>query len=353
MLAAYLAGLRDVSCPQGVRTEAAEEVEMTVKPVPLQGLNPLRRKVGELTFVAGFHLTSPDKRFGGLSGIDILDDGNLLAVSDQGDFVWVDLARDGVTPAAARIASMRDSTGEPLRGKADGDAEGLAFNQGMALVAFERNHRVLAFDLSGCGAGVRGVPIASGGHGAGLPAAFERAGIAADANEGPEPLAVTPDWRLFTGVETRVGEASPLSARPIEAAPEFDLRLGEGAAPFVGLDVISSGDRETVRAFSLHRSFSPLSGNAISIIETDFERHFDQSDLARRIASDIYERARYSFRREGARTLAEMNVLFTIDNFEGIAAKDLPDGGVRLYVVSDNNFSTSQRTLLMVFELAG
>jgi hypothetical protein len=40
----------------------------------------------------------------------------------------------------------------------------------------------------------------------------------------------------------------------------------------------------------------------------------------------------------------------TIDNFEGIAAKQMPDGRVRLYIVSDDNFSDSQRTLLMVFD---
>src|SRR5690606_8642149 len=313
--------------------------------------NPSRRTIGELTFVAGFHLTSPDSRFGGLSGLDVLDDGNLLAVSDRGDFVWIDLGEDGVTPEASRIASMRDAGGEPLRGKADGDAEGLAVNRGLALVSFERNHRILAFDLEGCGAAARGAPIVTGRHGRPLPAAFEGAGMAVDGNEGPEPLAVTPDWRLFTGVETRIGEASPLSARPIEAAHEFDLRVGEGAAPFVGLDVISNDEEKAVRAFSLHRSFSPLSGNALSIIETRFERYLDQSSLPRRIVSEIDERSHYRYRRQAALTLAQMNVLVTIDNFEGIAAKEMPDGRVRLYLISDNNFSSRQRTLLMVFDV--
>jgi hypothetical protein len=46
-----------------------------------------------------------------------------------------------------------------------------------------------------------------------------------------------------------------------------------------------------------------------------------------------------------------MSLLLTIDNFEGIAAKEMPDGGIRLYIISDNNFSASQRTLLMVFDL--
>jgi len=36
--------------------------------------------------------------------------------------------------------------------------------------------------------------------------------------------------------------------------------------------------------------------------------------------------------------LAQMNVLVTVDNFEGVAARQMPDGRVRLYVVSDEQF---------------
>ena len=49
--------------------------------------------------------------------------------------------------------------------------------------------------------------------------------------------------------------------------------------------------------------------------------------------------------------LAQMNVLVTVDNFEGIAARQMADGRVRLYVVSDDNFSSKQRTLLMIYDL--
>ena len=52
-----------------------------------------------------------------------------------------------------------------------------------------------------------------------------------------------------------------------------------------------------------------------------------------------------------SRVLATMNVIMTIDNFEGIAAKAMPDGRVRLYVISDDNFSKKQRTLLMIYDV--
>jgi hypothetical protein len=349
----YLKALSDTSCPQGTASEAGETIAILTKPVPLQPLNPSRTKIGELTFVAGFQLTSPDKRFGGLSGIDVLDNGNLLAVSDQGDFVWIDLGKDGLTPTAARISSMRNAKGNLLRGKAEGDSEGLAVNDGVALVSFERDHRVLTFDLGRCGAAARGAPIVFGSFGLPLPGAFKDAKIAVGDNEGAEPLAVTRDWYLFTGIETKVGHLSPLSARPIEAAPDFGLRVGAGAPEFVGLDVVpSTKGGGAVRAFSLHRSFSALAGNAITIAETDFHRYLDQTRLPRRIVSDIDERSHYRFKETGRRELAKLNLFLTIDNFEGIAAKELPSGRVRLFVVSDDNFSANQRTLLMVFEAA-
>jgi hypothetical protein len=40
----------------------------------------------------------------------------------------------------------------------------------------------------------------------------------------------------------------------------------------------------------------------------------------------------------------------TVDNFEGVAAVPRGDGGVRFYLVSDDNGSPSQRTLLLAFD---
>lgn len=347
-LEAYLSGLRAVSCPQGVRREEPKAIELGVSKVPLAALNPMQRKIGSLTFVAGFELTSPDRRLGGLSGVDLLDNGNLLAVSDQGDFVWIDLGADGVTPTAARIAAMKNERGEAISGKADGDAEGLAVNGGMALVSYERNDRVLAFDVGRCGAAARGAPIVTGAYGSPLRSAYSRAKIDVGDNSGPEPLAVTPDWYLFAGVEALDGAAGPLSARPIEAAPDFSLRIGEGSPSFVGADIVADGD--DVLLYSLHRGTNRMMGGPIVVMETRLERYLDQANLPRRIIDDVDERSHYRFQPTASRRLAQMNLLVTIDNFEGIAAKRMPDGRVRLFLISDDNFSDAQRTLLMVYD---
>lgn len=345
-LTSYLDDLRQASCAGGGREPDA--ITLKASPVPLQGLNPARKVIGELTFVAGFHLTSDEKRFGGLSGIDLRDDGNLLAVTDKGDFVWIDLAEDGVTPKTARLSAMNDAKGKPFPNKGAGDAEGLTLNGDLGFVSFEGNHRVLAYDIGRCGAAARGVPL-----GWGLTKAFARNKLAVGGNQGVEALAVTPDWMLFAGIETKVGKTSPLSARPVERAPDFNLTIGENAPEIVGLDLLpGADDARSVRAFSLHRSTSPLASNAITVMETDFERYLDQANLPARIVSQADERSHARFRPTSVRTLAQMNVLLTIDNFEGIAAQQLPDGRVRLFIVSDDNFSARQRTLLMVFDVA-
>ncbi len=348
----YLGALSAVSCPAGVAATRPDMVDLTVRKVGLSPLNPGQTHIGQLDFVAGFHLVSSDTRFGGLSGLDLLPDGNLLAISDQGDFVWIDLAADGVTPVAARLSSMHDASGQTFGDKTESDAEGLAVNGGMALVSFERDHRILAFDLGKCGAAARGAPIVFGDHGIALPKAFAAAGLAPSENSGVEPLAVTDDWYLLAGLETLDAGSGPLSVRPIEAGPRYDLRVEKGAPDFVGLDVLpAEPGRLDLRAFTLHRGFSPATGVSITISESTLLREIDQSGLPARRLTELEERARERFSVASTRRLAQLGILQTIDNFEGLAARQMPDGHVRLYIISDNNFSDRQRTLLMVFDL--
>lgn len=340
----YLSSLRSRSCPKTEEFVAPERIALQAKKIALQAINPARTSIGSLNFVSGFHLTSEEKRFGGLSGIDVLDDGNLLAISDKGDFVWIDVNEDGVTPVAARIAAMRDSKGKPFSTKSAGDAEGLAVQGDVALVSFETDPRVLAYDIGACGAAARGAPL-----GWSMSSAFARQNMNVGDNQGVEGLAITDDGYLLAGIETKTGKGSPLSARPLQAGARFDLAIGEGAPELVGLDQLRIGD--DVHVFSLHRSSRVMSGNAITVVETVLERDLDQANLPARVISEVDERSRWRFRIKSSRVLAEMNLLVTIDNYEGIAAKAMPDGRVRLFIISDDNFSASQRTLLMVFDV--
>ena len=63
--------------------------------------------------------------------------------------------------------------------------------------------------------------------------------------------------------------------------------------------------------------------------------------------SDVHEGARLD-----GKVLA--NLAFqdaNIDNMEGLAVRRGPKGETLLYMISDNNFSMLQRTLLLMFEL--
>jgi len=352
-LTSYLSQLRVASCPAGVKKVEPREIELKAARVPLQGINPKRRTIGQLTYLGGFHLTSGEKRFGGLSDLKVLPDGNLLAESDQGDFVWLDLDADGVMPKAARIAAMLDAAGKPLEGKRESDAEGLAYKDGLAFISFERDHRVLAYDIGKCGAAARGAPINFRAFGLPLPQAFAAAKLDVPDNSSVEALGITPDWYLGIGVEQQAGGRGPLSLRPVEAPPDFNLRIEKNAPDLVSVDFLPDGkEGRDLRAFTLHRGFDSLLGNAITITETKLTRYLDQSRLPARIVSEINERSHNRFKVASSQRLAEMSVMLTIDNYEGLAARRMPDGKVRLYVISDDNFSASQRTLLMVFELA-
>ena len=51
------------------------------------------------------------------------------------------------------------------------------------------------------------------------------------------------------------------------------------------------------------------------------------------------------------REIARLGPTLTIDNMEGIAARRGARGETLLYLVSDDNFTVLQRTLLHMFEL--
>ncbi len=56
-------------------------------------------------------------------------------------------------------------------------------------------------------------------------------------------------------------------------------------------------------------------------------------------------------RLDGA-AIAVLRPPLTVDNLEGVAARRGAAGETLLYLVSDDNFRTTQRTLLLLFALA-
>ena len=294
----------------------------TAQPVPLDPNAPERRQIGDLRYRGGLVLAADRRGFGGLSAIDVSDDGaRLLAVSDNGDWFTLALSygADGDLATAAGVTSGRltNPAGRPLGGKGDSDAEGLARRaDGDLVVSFERDHRLLAYPRGEPPFGRPPTALAR-------PPGLEQA----PRNSGAEALTALGDGRLLVFAED-------LSIGHIGAAWIGDgrtwLRLNYRLTPPfepTGAALLPDGD-----VLVLERSFSLLGGIVIRLVRVA------PGDLVPGLLVV-------------GREVARLQPPLTVDNFEGVAARRGPAGETLVYLVSDNNFSALQRTLLLMFEL--
>jgi len=264
---------------------------------------------GRFTFAGGLQLSSSDtSRFHGVSDIDVMPDGQFIAVTDEGDMIRgrivLDDRRQLVGVADVSLAPVPNTDGRPLSGaKADSDIEGLAlFPNGDMLLAFERNHRVWLYPAKG------GAPRPAPSPDAPFPD-----------NSGMEALSLAPahgpDAYLVGREDTRETWICRLSSRCTPG-----LRI-QGDYP---KGLVAAQALPDARWAFLLRDFHPVIGNTITLLITDLAgRPIDRHDIRRPS---------------------------TVDNFEGVAAVPGPDGAIRFYIVSDDNFSTGQRTLLLAFD---
>ena len=301
-------------------------IALTAKAVALDPRDPARAVVGKLRYLGGVELRSRDKRFGGLSGLRVRSDGWVLAVSDVGNWVAFPLVeRDGrlVGVGRARIAPLLDERGQPPAEKAAGDAEAVEWVGDAAIVAFESDHRFQLY---------RGVDPG------------RRDGLTAHAARTTRP-AETRDWPGNGGMETytSIGDDADLAISEEPARPgglhdafgqfdgnkfRFDYR--PPAFAFVPTDAADLGDG---RVLVLHRRFAPADGASALLAILDPTRIGDADGKPL-----------------GAQEIARLTPPLSIDNMEGIAVRR---EGARtfVYLVSDNNFSKLQKTLLLKFEL--
>lgn len=308
---------RERALPEGGR------LPVSVEPVTLTG--------GEFSGIepaGAWALWSPHPRFGGLSGLLVEGEPagvRILAVSDQGwwfggRFV---AARDGHRLEDARLAPMRDPGGETYD-KAGGDAEGLTRLGARLAVAFERDHRIMWLrDTGRLGGTVR-----------------DRAFEELPTNKGIEALASLSDGRLLALAESRAEDGVRLFLIDPEApdAPEDEAaaqRLVEARLAIPGRHAVTGADvGPDGRLYLVLRDFSMVLGLSIRVMRY-------------RLGEDGLPVA------DSAETLAAFEQGSGIDNMEGIAVEAAPEGGLRLWLLSDDNFNPLQRTLLLRFRVTG
>ncbi|WCR10981.1 esterase-like activity of phytase family protein [Paracoccus stylophorae] len=264
----------------------------------------------------GTHVWRSDEdSFGGFSGIEIDDDGiGFHALTDRAMLYWGSVQRDpqgrirGMNVAGR--AHLKDSKGKRLKPGYLGDSEGLAMGRdGRIWVSFEGLDRIASYDDPDAPATRH-------------PRPPELPGMRI--NSGMEALAIRDDGSLITLPERSGGEDRPF---PV-------LRYRDGTWSTL------THIRRDPRWLPVGADFGP--DGYFYLLERDFHGLLGFSSRVRRMKLD-----------EAGPTDEE--ILLTTqplqyDNLEGLAVWD--DGqGIRLTMISDDNFLFVQRTELVEYRL--
>jgi hypothetical protein len=297
--------------PQSARLTAVS-VPLNVLPVPLDPHDPSVRSIGAFAYAGGIEIKGTDSiGVHELSDLRIVSGDRIVAVSDSGYLFEARLLFDENAQlsglADARVTSLVSEPGRPLTGL-EADAEGFdILPTGDRLVSFERNHRIWLY------AADDSPPRPTPKPDADFPA-----------NGGMEALALYPaagPGFFLVGSEGGTVWLCSLAGTCDETA--------FGALVPAGYGLTALAPYGEVGGFAmLARAYEPRSGARVSV---------------RLIGA--------TGAREG-RLLDEMRLAapFTVDNFEGIAVVPRSPDGIRLYLVSDDNGSTEQRTYLLAFD---
>ncbi|PZT98586.1 MAG: Tat pathway signal protein [Brevundimonas sp.] len=262
-------------------------------------------------FAGGLNiLAAPTSPLHSLSDLKLTGDGGLISVSDVGDLAQADIRLDGqgrligLDRLRTRRLTLQD--GQPISDKSDGDAEGLVLTEsGDLLVSFERRHRIWNYGPL-TGLSDRPTPVRSPDF------AFAE-------NDGMEGLAAAPNgWRV-SGEAGGLWDCSP--ARCVVVTPPPGAPIPDSEYRITGID-------------------RDPSGRGWFVVQRRYRAPIDARAHVRRLAPDGTL----------GPVLIELKLPGVTDNFEGIAA-ETRNGKTRLYILSDDNFSPAQRTLLLAFDL--
>ena len=295
-------------CACGRPTGAFSPIHIKAVPIPLDPDAPGHVQFGAFTYAGGLWLTSHDTdRLHGLSDLKIDGQGNLIAQGDEADVLEARLRLDAkghpVGLDDARIGRLLGVDGRELHRKDESDSEGVAvLANGDRLVSFERTDRILLYPAAG------GPPRRVPSPEVKFPYNTGMEALSADPENGPDAYLVGAegDGRIWS---CKVSAAC-VTRPPVAVPPAFGL---------TAIATLPGG-----RLAALTRAFDPLRSVRVQISIT---------------GPDGAELGRLNMARP-----------LSIDNFEGLAALPRPDGSVRLYVISDDNFAVFQRTLLLAFD---
>jgi hypothetical protein len=299
-------------------------------PITFDRDQPERKEFGKLVFRGGLNLFAKSHQFGGYSGIAIDPTGTtLLAISDAGTWMRAQLAYDGRSLKALQdvtLGPILGHDGKPLTSDNERDSEGIALasgdtRSGQAYVSFERDHRILLYPFTPKRFGPPDRAVR-------LP----KESRAMSANQGIEAVALIRAGPLKGTIvafserlKDRNGNLKGWMIGGPSPRPITLLRLG-------GFDITDAAGLPDGGIVVLERRFRYSEGVKMRI------RRITPAELKRNALIE-------------GEVLLEATDVLNIDNMEAIAAHRSRTGETILTLMSDDNFSPLQRTLIMQFAI--
>ena len=302
---------------------------VSVIPISFDRDHPERKEFGKLVFRGGLNLFAKSRHFGGYSGIAIDPSGTtLLAVSDAGSWMRARLDYDGRTLKGLDnvvLGPILGDDGTPLRAYDERDSEGLVLaagdtRAGAAYVSFEREHRILHYPFT---------PERFG------PPDRQAVRLPAEAramndNQGIEAIALIRSGALKGTLVV------------------FPERLGNGHLKGWTIGGPAPGAIAVRRLGGFNiTDAAGLPDGGLVLLERRFRYSEGVKMRIRRIAPAELKRGGLI----KGEVLIEATDRLNIDNMEAIAVHRSEAGETILTLMSDDNFSPLQRSLIMQFAL--
>lgn len=288
--------------------------------IDLDPKHPEKTDFGALILMSAFQLSSRDKRFGGLSGLSIGSDGRLYAISDHGYWFSAKIVRNDNGALTNlldwQIAPLLTPSGTPVSGNLR-DAEALTrVRDGSFLVGFEGLHRIWRYAAPPIA--MKSVPEAVK-----TPPEIARA----PANGGIEGIASLPDGRLLILTEEFANPDGSFKGWLMNAGRTVELSY----IPSHGFHVTDCAALDNGDVLVLERRYIPLGilSARLTLIKGD-----DLQAGAKLIGKELFE----------------IEQPLATENYEGVAVQRTV-GGTMIFVISDDNYSSFEQTLLLQFLL--
>jgi hypothetical protein len=316
-----------LSLAQAVAREAAVSLQVNAQPIPsFDPRDQSHLRYGALQFRSGLVLTSSFRKFGGLSALHLDAKGeNLVMLSDKGDWFTGRLTYDGEALkglADVQSAPMMWKDGTTLASRKWFDTESLTFDGNIAYVGIERVNKIVKFD-------------------------FGKGGILAPADvvSAPAEVATLP-YNLGLESLVFIGKGHALAGTLMALSEEGLDENGNLLGFLIGGPKPGTFKIRRTESFDISDATLLPSGHLL-ILERKFSFTKGMGVRIRRIRmADIVPGALVD-----GPVIFDVDLAYEIDNMEGIANHVAPNGDTVITMVSDDNFSLLQRTLLLQFTL--